>query len=171
MISLIILDKKSLHQYSNDWWQTQISHPIGQIDVVGNGDALVGVGFGCQVKNIQQFLKSEGINCRLNELSFDQLMSFQKIKTFGTPFQVAVWQALLEIPCGQVRTYSDIAARINQPKAVRAIGTAIGSNPVSILIPCHRVVPKVGGIGQYYWGADVKLALLELEGVLATKSL
>lgn len=164
MVSLIILQKKLLQQYSGDWWQAQISHPIGQINVVGSGDALVGIGFGCQVRSIQRFLEFEEINCRQHELSFEQLMNFQKIRTIGTPFQEAVWQALLEIPCGAVQTYSDIAAKINHPKAVRAVGTAIGANPVSILIPCHRVLPKAGGVGQYYWGADMKSALLKLEG-------
>ena len=164
MISLIILQKNSLLQYSKDWWQTQVSHAAGQIDVIGCGDAVVGVGFGYQQKNIQRFIESEGIICHSRQLTFDQLINFQNIRTLGTPFQAAVWQALLEIPRGSVQTYADIAARIGHPKAVRAVGTAIGANPVSILIPCHRVVPKAGGIGQYHLGANVKSVLLEWEG-------
>lgn len=171
MISFAILQKKLLASYSNDWWQAQISHPIGQINVVGTGDALVGVGFGRQVKSIESFLKSLDIKCQKRELSFEHLMNFRKIRTIGTSFQEAVWQALLKIPHGEVRTYSDIAVQINNPKAIRAVGTAVGSNPVSILIPCHRVLPKAGGIGQYHWGSNVKTALLEIEGALIIKSL
>ncbi|WP_052046098.1 methylated-DNA--[protein]-cysteine S-methyltransferase [Candidatus Paracaedibacter symbiosus] len=131
--------------------------------MVGIGDALVGIGLKQQMKRIQRYLDSEKINWMKRQLLWDEVMSFQKIVTLGTPFQATVWQALLEIPLGALQTYSDIAARIGHPKAIRAVGTSIGANPLSILIPCHRVVPKSGGIGQYYWGAKVKQQLLDLE--------
>lgn len=88
------------------------------------------------------------------------------IRMQGTAFQCAVWQALTEIPKGEVCTYGDIAARIGRPKAVRAVGTANGSNPVSILVPCHRVVPASGGVGGYGWGCATKERLLRAEGVV-----
>lgn len=81
----------------------------------------------------------------------------------GTPFQVAVWRALADIPRGSACTYSDIARKIKKPRAVRAVGTAVGANPVSLLVPCHRVLPAAGGVGNYGWGADVKKALLKKE--------
>lgn len=81
----------------------------------------------------------------------------------GTPFQEAVWQALLEIPYGQTRTYSDIAASIQKPTAVRAVGAAIGSNPLLIVIPCHRVVGKNGALTGYRGGLSMKRRLLQLE--------
>jgi O-6-methylguanine DNA methyltransferase len=81
----------------------------------------------------------------------------------GTKFQQAVWRALLEIPLGQRVTYKEIATRIGQSKASRAVGSAIAANPIALLIPCHRVVPAVGGTGNYRWGAERKLALLEAE--------
>ncbi len=81
----------------------------------------------------------------------------------GAPFQIKVWEALLSIPSGQVTTYSDIATRIGNPKAVRAVGTAVGRNPVSWLIPCHRVLRKTGDLGGYHWGLPVKRALLAYE--------
>lgn len=81
----------------------------------------------------------------------------------GAPFQIKVWEALLSIPSGHVTTYSEIAARVGNPKAVRAVGTAVGRNPVSWLIPCHRALRKSGGLGGYHWGLPVKRAMLAYE--------
>ena len=85
----------------------------------------------------------------------------------GAPFQIKVWEALLAIPSGQVTTYSDIASRIGNPRAVRAVGTAVGRNPVSWLIPCHRALRKSGGLGGYHWGLPVKRAMLAWEAARA----
>ena len=82
---------------------------------------------------------------------------------YGTDFQINVWRALLEIPFGETFTYSDIAMAINNPRALRAVGTAIGRNPVAVIIPCHRVLRSDGGIGGYYWGIEKKKMLLEWE--------
>lgn len=81
----------------------------------------------------------------------------------GTNFQLKVWRALLEIPAGSVTTYGEIAATIGEPKASRAVGTAVGSNPVSYLIPCHRVIRSTGELGGYAWGPDRKRSMLALE--------
>ena len=81
----------------------------------------------------------------------------------GAPFQIKVWEALLQIPSGHVTTYSDIARVIGAPKAVRAVGTAVGRNPVSWLIPCHRALRKTGELGGYHWGLPIKRALLAWE--------
>lgn len=81
----------------------------------------------------------------------------------GTPFQNAVWNQLRKIPYGQTVTYSMIAQEIGQERAVRAVGTANGKNPLSIIVPCHRVVPMSGGIGGYAGGSKSKARLLELE--------
>ncbi|MEM6825423.1 MAG: bifunctional helix-turn-helix domain-containing protein/methylated-DNA--[protein]-cysteine S-methyltransferase [Pseudomonadota bacterium] len=81
----------------------------------------------------------------------------------GAPFQIKVWEALLTIPTGQVTTYSDIARAIGHPKAVRAVGTAVGRNPISWLIPCHRALRKSGALGGYHWGLPVKRAMLAWE--------
>ena len=85
----------------------------------------------------------------------------------GAPFQIKVWEALLRIPSGQVTSYSEIASSIGHPKAVRAVGTAVGRNPVSWLIPCHRALRKSGGLGGYHWGLPVKRALLAYESARA----
>lgn len=85
----------------------------------------------------------------------------------GAPFQIKVWEALLAIPSGHVATYSDIAARVGAPQAVRAVGTAVGRNPVAWLIPCHRAIRKTGGLGGYHWGLPVKRAMLAWESARA----
>lgn len=85
----------------------------------------------------------------------------------GAPFQLQVWEALLRIPSGHVTTYSEIAQSIGRPKAVRAVGTAVGRNPVSLLIPCHRALRKSGALGGYHWGLPVKRALLAWESARA----
>jgi AraC family transcriptional regulator of adaptative response/methylated-DNA-[protein]-cysteine methyltransferase len=85
----------------------------------------------------------------------------------GAPFQIKVWEALLQIPSGHVTTYSDIAQAIGNPRAVRAVGTAVGRNPVSFLIPCHRALRKSGGLGGYHWGLPVKRAILAWESARA----
>ena len=81
----------------------------------------------------------------------------------GTPFQESVWQALLDIPYGNTWSYSIIADRVARPSAVRAVGTAIGRNPLGIFIPCHRVVGKDGSLTGYAGGLDKKRTLLDLE--------
>jgi AraC family transcriptional regulator of adaptative response/methylated-DNA-[protein]-cysteine methyltransferase len=88
----------------------------------------------------------------------------------GAPFQIKVWEALLRIPTGHVTTYSDIAAAIGNPRAVRAVGTAVGRNPVSWLIPCHRALRKSGELGGYHWGLPVKRTMLAYESALADSS-
>jgi methylated-DNA-[protein]-cysteine S-methyltransferase len=86
----------------------------------------------------------------------------------GTPFQLDVWNALCDIPYGQTKSYSDIANQILRPSAVRAVGAAIGANPVLITVPCHRVIGKNGALTGYRGGMDMKTKLLQLErgGVL-----
>jgi len=85
----------------------------------------------------------------------------------GAPFQIKVWEALLRIPSGHVTTYSEIAEAIGTPRAVRAVGTAVGRNPVSWLIPCHRALRKSGALGGYHWGLPVKRAMLAFESARA----
>ena len=83
----------------------------------------------------------------------------------GTNFQIKVWEALLRIPSGQLVSYDDIARSIGQPTASRAVGTAIGSNRIAYLIPCHRVLQKSGGLGGYRWGTARKQAMMGWEAV------
>ncbi|MBV7377811.1 methylated-DNA--[protein]-cysteine S-methyltransferase [Maritimibacter dapengensis] len=101
-------------------------------------------------------------------LSQDALAVFEqsgeaRLHMIGAPFQIKVWEALMAIPTGHVTTYSEIAGAVGKPRAVRAVGTAVGRNPVSWLIPCHRAMRKSGGLGGYHWGLPVKRAMLAYE--------
>ncbi len=78
----------------------------------------------------------------------------------GTNFQIKVWEALLKIPMGSVVPYRDIAVKVCSARATRAVGSAVARNPIAFLIPCHRVIRKAGGIGEYHWGAARKKAML-----------
>ncbi len=84
----------------------------------------------------------------------------------GTPFQISIWRELLKIPYGQVKTYREIAKKIGNPRAARAIGNAVGANPIPIIVPCHRVV-ATNGLGGYSCGIVIKKKLLALEGALS----
>ncbi|MBS1598082.1 MAG: methylated-DNA--[protein]-cysteine S-methyltransferase [Bacteroidetes bacterium] len=103
-------------------------------------------------KSVQKFFEND----------FSQVNKI-KLHLKGTPFQLKVWEALLRIPEGHLSSYSDIAGLIHQPTAQRAVGTAIGNNPVGFIIPCHRVIKNLGGIGEYRWGAARKMAMIGWE--------
>lgn len=84
----------------------------------------------------------------------------------GTAFQRAVWDALRHIPAGETRSYAQIAVKIGRPNASRAVAGACSANPVGIVVPCHRAVRADGGLGGYYWGSELKRALLAREGAI-----
>lgn len=81
----------------------------------------------------------------------------------GTDFQLKVWEALLTVPMGQLSTYKKIATQIHHPKAYRAVGTAVGDNPIAFLIPCHRIIQSSGAFGNYHWGSTIKTAIIDWE--------
>ena len=112
---------------------------------------------------------------RLDMLQQNALFIFQndwsklhqiKLHLKGTEFQLKVWETLLKIPSGQLSTYGDIARAVNIPGASRAVGSAIGSNPVAFLIPCHRVIQASGSFGHYMWGSTRKTAIIGWEASL-----
>lgn len=112
----------------------------------------------CYLKNPQKSI--EGITTTETKESLPQ---FKEIITIGTPFQEHIWKILMHIPTGSTKTYKDIAILAGNPKASRAVGQAIGSNPVGVLIPCHRVISSNGHLGGFYWGIDIKKKWLESE--------
>ena len=81
----------------------------------------------------------------------------------GTDFEIRVWETLLKIPAGKATTYGDIAAAVGSPKAARAVGAAVGRNPISFVVPCHRVIGKSGDLTGYHWGLTRKRAILGWE--------
>ncbi len=93
-----------------------------------------------------------------------------KLHLKGTDFQLKVWQALLRVPMGRVSSYGHIATSLCRPKASRAVGSAVGSNPVAFLIPCHRVIQSTGTLGQYHWGSNRKTAMIGWEAAQVLQS-
>lgn len=93
-----------------------------------------------------------------------------KLHLKGTDFQIKIWQTLLEVPVGGLTTYSSLAQKAGYTGASRAVGTAVGSNPVAFLIPCHRVIKSTGEIGQYHWGAIRKNVIIGWEAALRNEA-
>ncbi|MGB4117657.1 MAG: methylated-DNA--[protein]-cysteine S-methyltransferase [Polaromonas sp.] len=94
-----------------------------------------------------------------------------KLHLKGSAFQLKVWETLLKIPCAQLMSYSTIAKAVDSPKAARAVGSAVGDNPVAYLIPCHRVIQTSGALGGYHWGLPRKSAMIGWEAALANAAL
>lgn len=148
--------------------------PFGEMLVMGTGRGLCGIAFTAECNRAEAMID---MTARWPDAEYIEdpakLQNWvdaalgngadAKLHLIGAPFQIKVWQALLAIPSGHVTTYSEIAQSIGHPKAVRAVGTAVGRNPVSWLIPCHRALRKSGGLGGYHWGLPVKRALLAWE--------
>jgi methylated-DNA-[protein]-cysteine S-methyltransferase len=152
---------------------TAIDTPLGELTLVAEDGRLCGVYFEDQrhLPPLPAFGRpsSEGFGPLCEQLGAyfsGDLTDFDVVTTaVGTPFQLRVWAALGEIPYGQTRTYGEIACRIGQPGASRAVGLANGRNPIGIIVPCHRVVGANGSLTGYGGGLERKRALLELEGV------
>lgn len=143
---------------------SNLDSPLGVISIESSGEAILSVGFGAKEATKEQ--------CSLNFLAQEQLREYfeGKRREFtlplapkGTPFYQKVWQALLQIPYGETRSYGQIAAQLGSPKASRAVGMANHNNPIAILIPCHRVIGADGRLVGYASGLGVKEALLKLE--------
>ena len=124
------------------------------------------------IGNLQYFFPNARLLQKTDMIQQDALRFFtgdwsdlQKVKLHlkGTAFQLKVWQSLLKIPFGNISTYASIAANVKSPGASRAVGSAIGSNPVAFLIPCHRVIRSSGIFGEYHWGSERKTAILGWE--------
>ncbi|MEK7433355.1 MAG: bifunctional helix-turn-helix domain-containing protein/methylated-DNA--[protein]-cysteine S-methyltransferase [Cyanobacteriota bacterium] len=150
--------------------------PFGNIIVASTEKGVCYLAFFEDIEEGFLLLKKEFPNAFFHEKSdlFQQnaLLIFQndwsklnqvKLHLKGTDFQLKVWEALLKIPMGKLSTYGNIAASIENPKASRAVGTAIGRNPVTFLIPCHRVIQSTGIIGGYMWGNTRKTAIIGWE--------
>lgn len=108
-------------------------------------------------------LQTEVLNAFANGTSADAI----KLHLKGTPFQLKVWEALLNIPMGNLITYGGIAQMVHSPKASRAVGSAVGDNPVAFIIPCHRVIQSTGVMGNYHWGSTRKAAMIGWESAKA----
>ena len=143
----------------------QISSPVGPITIAERDGAITHVLFGeCGEAEERTELLSEAER-QLNEYFAGARRAFDlPLRPGGTPFQKDVWNALAQIPYGETRSYADIARAVNRPKAFRAVGMANHNNPISIIIPCHRVIGADGSLTGYGGGMDKKRFLLALEG-------
>ena len=156
--------------------------PFGPALVMGTQKGICGIGFAAEngAEPAMADLMSRWPRARFVEDAMmlrpwvlsafgasDGQLSQAPLYLIGAPFQIKVWEALLTIPSGHVTTYSEIAGAIGAPRAARAVGTAVGRNPVSWLIPCHRALRKSGGLGGYHWGLPVKRAMLAYESARA----
>ena len=145
--------------------------PIGWLHVISEGSCISRIDFHHASPPSMPDIPDEP----LLSYAYDILTNYFSEKTVdfsqvplklsrGTEFQIAVWNAIREIPSGETRSYKWLAEQIGSPKAVRAVGGAVGANPISIIIPCHRVIRSDGALGGYGGGVRQKRLLLELEG-------
>jgi AraC family transcriptional regulator of adaptative response/methylated-DNA-[protein]-cysteine methyltransferase len=153
--------------------------PFGDALVIATGRGLAGLAFAdpdekAQVlENMQQrwpraqFREGAAHTAALARRIFDPEQWREdrplRVVMIGTDFEVRVWETLLKIPMGRVTNYSDIATRLDAPKAARAVGAAVGKNPIAFVVPCHRVIGKSGDLTGYHWGLTRKRAMLGWE--------
>ncbi len=147
--------------------------PFGPALVMATDRGICGMGFADQADDaaalddlVSRWPKAVYVNDPLTLRPFVDAAFGGKVTALhliGAPFQIKVWEALLAIPSGHVTTYGDIAGAIGHPSAHRAVGTAVGRNPISLLIPCHRALRRDGGLGGYHWGLPRKRAMLARE--------
>jgi AraC family transcriptional regulator of adaptative response/methylated-DNA-[protein]-cysteine methyltransferase len=152
--------------------------PLGYILLASTERGLCSVKLGDKPETLEKLLATEFSEAELREdrralkdakkrveafLSGDATLTKLPLDVRGTVFQQRVWAELRQIPRGETRTYKEIATAIGAPKAVRAVGSACGANPLALVIPCHRALRTDGGLGGYAWGIKRKSALLQLE--------
>lgn len=171
----------ALNEYKNCGLKLLVSYsfsetPFGHIIIASTLKGICYLAFADNKVQALQSLKNAFPNahCEMSKISLHQNAAsiFKKdtghfsrlnLHVKGTPFQLKVWKTLLGIPFGHLTNYNYIANKIDNPKAFRAVGSAIGANPVAILIPCHRVILSTGLLGEYHWGRTRKAALIEWE--------
>jgi methylated-DNA-[protein]-cysteine S-methyltransferase len=150
-----------------------LDSPVGRLKLIATDQALVGVlwekedahraRLNSETENNTHPLLVEA-DCQIDEYFRGRRQTFDlKLDLIGTDFQRAVWHALLTIPFGETRTYEQIARQIGKPTAMRAVGAANGRNPISIVVPCHRVIGSSGELTGFAGGLDAKAFLLKLE--------
>ncbi len=155
----------------------RIKSPLGTITLAASDQGLCGAWFDDQKHgptdaDKQQWHTSPQhpfLQCAASQLHAYFAGELQRFDlpldlSVGTPFQQSIWQALLSIPLGASQSYGDLARRLDNPKAVRAVGAAVGRNPLSIIVPCHRILGAGGQLTGYAGGLWRKQALLKLEG-------
>jgi len=154
-------------------YTSHIDTPLGGVTMAATDQGLAGVWFdqqrhwpdttGWQTKDDHPALIEAAAQLRDYFAGRRSHFDMQLDLSHGTVFQQGVWQALLAIPAGETTTYGALSQRVGNPTAVRAVGAAVGRNPISVIVPCHRVLGADGSLTGYAGGLDRKTALLELE--------
>ncbi len=153
---------------------TIVPSVLGDVTLQANADGLLGLWFetfttkpaDLGIEQPEQSILKDA-SAQLRDYLAGQRQAFDvPLARQGTVFQRQVWRALTQIPFGETRSYQDIANAIDNPNAARAVGLANGKNPVSVIVPCHRVIGKRGKLTGYAGGLETKKALLKLEGIL-----
>ncbi|MGR6859505.1 methylated-DNA--[protein]-cysteine S-methyltransferase [Aliivibrio salmonicida] len=156
---------------------TQFDSSIGMITVNGNDEGLLGVWYESHVRTLSDF-GVQADDHPILKLTVSQLKEYFNgerrdfsipLAANGTEFQNKVWQALTTIPYGETWCYKDLAIAVGNPKASQAVGGANSKNPISIIVPCHRVIGKNGSLTGYAGGVDIKQTLLDLENQAKSK--
>lgn len=171
-ITIIPIDKKEIKDMSINYFFYETDYGLALVASTSRGICYLGFG---DKESMITAMKKEYPHANFTEkedefhqqaLKFirNEEVSELPLHISGTDFQLRVWQELVQIPLGKLSSYQAVANAINNPKAVRAVGSAIGDNPVSYIIPCHRVIRTDGGLGGYFWGLDIKKRMLEKEG-------
>jgi AraC family transcriptional regulator of adaptative response/methylated-DNA-[protein]-cysteine methyltransferase len=155
--------------------------PFGRMMVASTGKGVCRISFLSEEEQPDDILQNEFTEAEISQVEMPEhvkLAGFFRetgspettidLHVKGTPFQINVWEALLRIPEGDLGCCSDIAKEIDNPKALRAVGSAVGKNPIAFFIPCHRVVPVAGGFGNYRWGINRKMAMIGWEAMRAS---
>lgn len=157
---------------SINYGYSTFNSPLGELILTSSGSALTGIYLPKQAQKNQTNLNNfdqklyQNVCKQLNEYFSGKRQTFDvPINLVGTEFQIKVWTALLNIEFGETKTYGEIAKILNNEQASRAVGMAIGKNPISIIVPCHRVIGANRKLTGYAGGLDAKKMLLELEGV------
>ncbi len=153
---------------------TIFSSRLGDVTIQANDDGLLGIWFETYTTKPKELGREDRKHNVLAEACKQLTEYFEGSRKIfdvplaakGTDFQKQVWQALTQIPFGETWSYQDLANAIGNPKAVRAVGLANGKNPISVIVPCHRVIGKSGKLTGYAGGLERKKALLTLEGIL-----
>ncbi|MFZ2198558.1 MAG: methylated-DNA--[protein]-cysteine S-methyltransferase [Thermodesulfovibrionales bacterium] len=149
----------------NDFYDI-LESPLGPLYLIFTSNVLTGISFSRPANFLLK--RKEGMTHAKKELTryFEKALQEFTCKTAfmeGTEFERKVWETLKEIPYGETRTYKWLAEKIDKPHAFRAVGNALGKNPIPIIFPCHRVIETDGSIGGYSAGSDIKRRLLEIE--------
>jgi methylated-DNA-[protein]-cysteine S-methyltransferase len=155
---------------------TTMPSPVGELTLTADGDALTGVWFANhrgESPRRPEWIRDDDMPVlkaarrELTEYFAGKRSRFDvKLKPEGTAFQQAVWRQLLKVGFGKTSTYGTLAAAIGKANASRAVGAAVGANPISIIVPCHRIIGRDGSLTGFGGGLDRKAKLLRLEGVL-----